>query len=75
MDLHSFVIRNIIAALLRATVMLGIGVFVFEYWQLALKYLGWGVLGLMLLFGMFVYLRHPQAVKDYWAQKQKELKS
>jgi len=75
MDLRSFVIRNIIAALLRATVMLGIGVFVFEYWQLALKYLGWGVLGLMLLFGIFVYLRHPQAVKDYWAQKQKELKS
>jgi len=71
--LKPFVLWNIVAAFLRAIVMIGVGLFLFEYYEVVFKYFGWWILVLMLVFGVFVYYKHPEAFKEYIKEKEKEL--
>ncbi len=73
--LNNFILRNIVASVLRATVMLVLGVFLTQYYEIFFKYLSWGFLALFVGLWIWIWRRKPDFFKTYIQEKEKELSS
>ncbi len=71
--LNNFILWNIVASVLRATVMLVLGVFLTQYYEVFFRYLSRGFLGLFLIIWVLVRYRKPDFFKTYIREKEKEL--
>ena len=70
---NNFIIWNIVASVLRAMVMLVVGVFLTQYYEMFFKYLSWGFLLLFVGIWVRIWYRKPDFFKTYIHEKEKEL--
>ena len=70
-----FWIFNIIASTLWATTFIAIGIFFAEYYEVILKYIGWGITGIILwVLWYFCFFRRAALIK-YWKEKNADMEA
>lgn len=68
-----FWIYNIIASTLWATVFITIWIFFAQYYESILKYIGWGIMGIMLCVFAYFWIFRREALVAYWKEKNAEM--
>lgn len=73
MKTKSFMIYNTIGSVVRATSMILIGVAFAKNYEAIIDYLGYIVLGSLVVAGLYIYLFKRAAFMKYWDEKNKEI--
>jgi membrane protein DedA with SNARE-associated domain len=73
MKTKSFMIYNTIGSIVRATSMILIGVIFVKNYETIIDYLGYVVLGSLVVGGIYVYFFKKAAFMHYWEEKNKEI--
>lgn len=66
---------NIIASTLWATTFITIGIFFAEYYEVILKYIGWGITGIILWILWYFWFFRRTALLKYWKEKNADMEA
>ncbi|MBB1564457.1 DedA family protein [Candidatus Gracilibacteria bacterium] len=73
MKSKSFMIYNIIGSIIWAVSMVVLGMIFVEYYKIILDYVGYGLLILLLAFGIYIYKYKKEEFKRYMVEKNEEM--
>lgn len=73
MRARTFWIYNIAGSILWATVIISLGVFFIEHYEIILDWLQYIILGLLVAFGLYIWFFRREAFMDYLREKQQEI--